>query len=180
MRKCKTCNLELDSDKFAGTRTICRLCTNKKARENYRKNWDSRRANCKAWRSANPDKTKDQRKRLDPKKKREKQRRWEKSHPENRLVNSARTRSKSKNIPFNIELSDIIIPKICPILGLELKVSITGKLQDTSPSLDRINPKLGYVKGNIRIISWRANTIKNNATLEELEKTNDLRQISKP
>lgn len=179
MKICKTCKLQLDDDKFAKTRKICRKCVNNKARENYYKNWDQRRAVSKSWRVTNSDKAKAQSKRLDPKKKRERQRKWEHSHPENRLLNGARTRAKSKNIIFNLELQDIHIPKFCPVLGLELKISITGKLQNSSPSLDRIKPELGYVKGNIRVISWRANTLKNNATLEELEKiTNDLRQVN--
>lgn len=37
-----------------------------------------------------------------------------------------------------------------------------------SPSLDRIKPELGYVKGNIRVISFKANSIKNDASIEEL------------
>ena len=40
----------------------------------------------------------------------------------------------------------------------------------SSPSLDKVIPSLGYVKGNIWVISYRANTIKNNCTFEEIEK----------
>jgi len=45
-----------------------------------------------------------------------------------------------------------------------------GKVSDNSYSLDRIDPSKGYVKGNVEVISHRANTLKSNATIEELEK----------
>ncbi len=38
-----------------------------------------------------------------------------------------------------------------------------------SPSLDRIDSTKGYTKGNIWVISNRANTLKNDATLSELK-----------
>lgn len=86
------------------------------------------------------------------------------------LWERAKTRAKKKDIPFNLELSDISIPEYCPILGLRLATGPSGRKwgSDNSPSIDRIDPDLGYVKGNIQIISWRANTLKKNATLEEL------------
>ena len=57
-------------------------------------------------------------------------------------------------------------PKVCPILGIELDWGMNGQ-QHNSPSLDRINPKLGYIKGNVMIMSQLANMMKSNATPEQ-------------
>ena len=81
---------------------------------------------------------------------------------------SARERSKTRGIPFEIEVADIQIPLVCPLLGVPLQRG-SWKHHDFSPSLDRIDPSKGYVKGNVWVISYRANQIKNNATLGELE-----------
>lgn len=84
---------------------------------------------------------------------------------------SAKISAKRRNLEFTIEPEDIIIPKLCPILGLKLQIDgDTNGRMDITPSIDRIDNNKGYVKGNIQIISWRANMIKTNATLEELEK----------
>lgn len=73
---------------------------------------------------------------------------------------------RSNNISFNIDKSDIKIPEFCPILGIPLDCSD----RDHTPSIDKTIPKLGYIKGNIDIISMRANRLKSDATLEEIEK----------
>ena len=58
--------------------------------------------------------------------------------------------------------------------GLEIKLNWGnttnegGRNIDT-PSLDRINPDLGYIPGNVRIISNLANMMKSSATLEQLK-----------
>jgi hypothetical protein len=84
------------------------------------------------------------------------------------MLCQAKKRSKKKGLSFNLEISDIQIPERCPLLGIEIWFS--GQVQTAaSPSLDRINSALGYVKGNVWVISHRANTIKSNATLEEIE-----------
>jgi hypothetical protein len=90
-------------------------------------------------------------------------------NPEKEMFRSAKQRAKRKGIPFNIEKFDIIVPKFCPLLGIELFAS-KGKVGPNSPSLDRIIPSLGYVKGNIMVISNKANSIKQDATVEELER----------
>ena len=83
----------------------------------------------------------------------------------------AKKRALRKGFDFNLEIEDIPqIPKICPMLGIEIKANTTHSPLDSSPSLDRIDNTKGYIKGNIQIISNRANRIKSDATVEELEK----------
>ena len=71
------------------------------------------------------------------------------------------------NLPFDICEEDIVIPEICPILKIPIQRG-DNKVGPNSPSLDRIRPELGYVKGNIQVISYKANTMKSDATLIEL------------
>lgn len=68
---------------------------------------------------------------------------------------------------FSIELEDIVVPDKCPILGIPLEYH-RGVKQDNSYSLDRIDSSKGYVKGNVWVISLRANRIKNDSTPQEL------------
>lgn len=98
-------------------------------------------------------------------------RRREKYHLDQRkyLWSAAQSRAKQAQIPFNLTIEDIVIPDVCPVLGIKLEVGSRQK-HNSSPSLDRLNPELGYVAGNIQVISWRANRIKCDGTLEELEK----------
>lgn len=75
----------------------------------------------------------------------------------------------SKHWDFTITMSDLEWPTHCPILGIELDW-FANSTQENSPSFDRINPELGYIPGNVIIISWRANRIKNDGTAEEHRK----------
>lgn len=81
-----------------------------------------------------------------------------------KIYDRAKTRATRKGREFNIEIEDIVIPDLCPVFGVPL-------VEDTeyAPSIDRIDSSNGYIKGNIQIISRRANLLKNNATIEELE-----------
>jgi hypothetical protein len=92
---------------------------------------------------------------------------WKAINREKNLFQQAQYRAKTKGIPFDIEISDIIIPETCPILGLPLKKSIDGN-RDLSPSLDRIDNAKGYTKGNIQVISSKANTMKYTANKDDL------------
>jgi hypothetical protein len=92
---------------------------------------------------------------------------WKDKNREKNLYQLARHRALKKGIEFNIEISDIIIPEICPILGLPIKKAIDGN-RDLSPSLDRIDNDKGYIKGNIQVISFKANAMKLTADKSEL------------
>lgn len=86
-------------------------------------------------------------------------------------VNRAKKRAKIKNVPFNLKSRDLIplVPDVCPVFGTPF--TFTGNVvggTDTSPSIDRIDPKKGYVIENIAIISVKANSIKNAYTAAEL------------
>lgn len=86
------------------------------------------------------------------------------------LYYRAKNNAKNRNLDFDLEVEDIIIPEKCPYLEIPL-VNNVGKnnrgLAD-SYSIDRIDSKKGYVKGNVQIISWLANAMKNNASIEQL------------
>lgn len=95
---------------------------------------------------------------------------YRKTRPDIGMLTAARLRAKAAGVPCTITTSDIVIPTHCPILGIELKRNEGASVPwAASPSLDRVVPKLGYIPGNIQVISHRANTIKNDATIEELK-----------
>lgn len=96
---------------------------------------------------------------------------YRKDNPSMFMYYRVKHRAKKLNLPFDLEPDDIHIPKVCPVLNIPLKrnqgVGRRGA-SPNSPSLDRIVPELGYVRGNVMVISVKANSIKNDATPEEL------------
>ena len=86
------------------------------------------------------------------------------------VLSSIRGRARKYKIEFSITYEDLkaVWTDVCPVFGTPLKFNL-GFRKDNSYTVDRMNNSLGYLKGNIRIISWRANRIKLDATLEELE-----------
>ncbi len=85
-----------------------------------------------------------------------------------------KNRVKSKGLEFNLDLSDIKIPENCPILNIPLRRNVGHKgASPNSPSVDRINNDKGYIKGNIQVISTKANIMKSSASVEELQRFAD-------
>lgn len=83
------------------------------------------------------------------------------------VLSRLKKRAYQLNLPFNLDKNDLIIPEKCPLL--EIPISIKNKNKFSCVSWDRIKPELGYVKGNVRAISVKANVMKNNATFDELK-----------
>ena len=94
------------------------------------------------------------------------------NHPESRMLMAAKQRAKNQGLEFNLTIDDIVIPDKCPLLEVPFVAGEKGNYEYT-PSLDRIDPTKGYIKGNVWVITKRANTMKNNATREELLKFAD-------
>ena len=89
-------------------------------------------------------------------------------YPERRILRFTKYSAKRKNLEFNLTIEDIVIPELCPYLGVPITTEYGNGRHPTNASIDRINPALGYVKGNIQIISFMANTMKSAATREQL------------
>jgi hypothetical protein len=102
------------------------------------------------------------------------------------MLRDARYRAKRDGIAFDISLEDLLMPAVCPILGIPLKAK-TGSpgAHANSPSIDRIDSSRGYLRGNVWVISHKANTLKGNGTLEQLvrvgkwaqSRLNDVKQL---
>ena len=84
------------------------------------------------------------------------------------LYKNIKSRCKRTGREFSIELEDIVIPEKCPVFGFELKRE-DKQTWMFAPSVDRIDSSKGYIKGNVTVVSRRANILKRDATVEELE-----------
>lgn len=98
--------------------------------------------------------------------------RWKNKNPLSYLLVIAKSRAKRKNLDFDLKIEDLILPTHCPILGIPLQINSGSGAggKDNSYSLDRIDQSKGYIKGNVQIISHKANSMKFTASKEELLK----------
>lgn len=154
LRKCSKCNIDKPLECFgrhiSGRRYTCKECS----REIYHR---SEQAKSK------------RKKRMETSEFKLHRRKYRIDKKEYVMWHSAKCRAKRKNIAFNIEITDIIIPVVCPVFGINIIRDSIGN-GDNSPALDRIDNTKGYIKGNICVISFKANRLKNNGTLDELAK----------
>jgi len=84
------------------------------------------------------------------------------------LLLSARHSARIKKLDFNLTLDDIQIPEFCPLLEIKLTNTQGKGRVDSNASVDRIDPTKGYIKGNVQILSLRANFMKRDASQQEL------------
>lgn len=97
---------------------------------------------------------------------------WKAANYARYMFNAAKCRAKKKGREFTISIEDVVVPTHCPVLGIPLfakKDGTTGP-GPNSPTLDRIDNKLGYIKGNVIVISYRANGLKSDATIDEVRR----------
>lgn len=170
MRTCTRCEQEKDLSDFEGTRKVCKECRKVYYQSHRLKHKAERNAYSRQYRQENPDVVKDNwQSYYERNKERLKARQKEKyrTNTVRHLLYAAKQRSEKFGFPFDINESDLVIPEKCPILGIPLEIG--GRFKANSPSIDKIVPEKGYVKGNVAIMSFRANQIKGTATLTELK-----------
>ena len=160
-KTCSKCQLEKPLEQYSrdrksgdGMQAYCKSCDSEKGRQYRQRNRVAVQERKKRYRQTNRDAINSRRKESRV------------HNIERELLSKARCRAKKGNLPFDLELEDIKIPDICPLLGIKLSVGRGGH-KPNSPTVDRIVPSKGYIKGNVWVISHRANTIKNNSTIEE-------------
>lgn len=96
-------------------------------------------------------------------------RRSKERNPKKHLLNTAKRRANERGWEFSITEQDIDIPDVCPALGIPIEKKFGERRHLRAPSIDRIDNDKGYVPGNVKVISYRANIIKGIGTAEEHE-----------
>ncbi len=137
-------------------RSECKSCTNKRTKE---------------WAANNRERRREIVRKSDQKYKNrrvESTVRHQENHPDRYLCQTAKSRAGKCGIPFDLVPTDITIPDRCPVFGTEFK-----RNTEHAMSLDRIDNSQGYVKGNVQVLSRRANAMKRDATNEELKQFAD-------
>jgi hypothetical protein len=109
----------------------------------------------------------------------EAKRRWKRKNPKRAwavcATGSAKMRAKLKDIPFDLttDYVESITPDTCPVFGTPFSF-IGGKcMTESSASIDRIDTRFGYVRGNVAVISFKANAIKNRYSSHDIRKVAD-------
>jgi hypothetical protein len=157
-----------DPEKFRARQREYHLKSPEKRAERFRR-WKDK--HLESARASSRDRKREERKNK-PEKVRQKQRTWYANNDVSRIYAYAKNSAKIRQVEFSIDKEDIQIPELCPIFGIPL-IRVGGARTDNTPSIDRIDPSKGYVKGNVWIISWLANRIKTNATPSQLRRIAD-------
>lgn len=95
--------------------------------------------------------------------------RYIEKNPLRNLLKNVKSRAKKEGVEFSINEEHLIWPEFCPVLGLKLIRNSKKGWSDDTHSIDRVDNSKGYIPGNVRIVSWKANDIKGHASIEELE-----------
>lgn len=179
---CKNCGPKPSSEFYLNKEgkqigSYCKACVSTMNKTLYK---ETNKERIKAWRLANPKEYKEQVKRSKANQKKRMQTDIEyrdlmrskklenaRKNFTSTILGRVRLRALKLGIPFDLVKEDIEIPERCPLLGVVLEFGTRDNYLFT-PSLDRIEPEKGYVKSNVRVISMLANTMKSNASKEQL------------
>lgn len=93
---------------------------------------------------------------------------WNLKNKPQYILSQVKTRALKTGKEFNLTIEDIVIPSHCPVLGIPLNAENTYHAKDNSPSLDRVDNSKGYIKGNVLMVSFKANRLKSDATPDEI------------
>ena len=105
--------------------------------------------------------------------------RWKEKSPKRAwavyAVGGAKDRARRLGLPFDLDKDYVaaIIPDACPVFGTPFLFIGGKRTRPDSPTIDRVQPSKGYVKGNVAVISMRANAIKSNASADEIQRVAD-------
>lgn len=167
MKTCTGCHTEQPLSAFHrqakgkyGVTSRCKSCEQARRRQRYLNNKERENQQSRAWAAENPAASR--------RHWRDSQARRRKADPLVALIRESSTRARKAGIEHTLTREDLEMPTHCPVLGIPL---VLGEVhgQPNSPSLDRLDPSGGYTPDNVRVISWRANRLKSDATPEELE-----------
>lgn len=168
-RTCRRCSSTKPVALFTSDRglstTLCRECNSEVCAERYAANRESRAAEQRARRAVKLATD------ADALHADEHYNYWlrKKRDPVGYLLARLKRAAKAKGVPFDLGPEDIFVPLFCPVLGIPLRAIGTGR-GDDCPEADRLVPSLGYVRGNVTIISHRANRLKDNGSAAEHER----------
>ena len=140
------------------------------------KNPEDNRAFTKKWYHANKEALKANPKWVEAR--RQSVRKWRENNREASMLCAAKARAKRLGLEFNLDVEDIVIPDRCPVLGIPLQFT-KGKQTQGTPALDRIDNSQGYIKGNVAVISHKANRVKSDLSLSELKALYDYAKLQK-
>jgi hypothetical protein len=147
-------------------------------KEEYWRNPEKYRAAAKAHARLRPDLRKVATKKWETKNRERRTERWriaqrkaKRRNPIRYMLYHAKRRAEQYGLPFDLDTTDLVIPERCPVLGhtFEWGEGKRGWRNNWAPSIDRIKPELGYVRGNVQIISNRVNILKSNGSVAEFE-----------
>ena len=190
---CSKCKVEKDAGEFYkhknhenGLSSKCKDCDREYHKEYYQKNKEGIIEKKKEYRKNNKEKVAEINRKYHEKNKEdiaERKKKYREKNPYHAqsdvLSNSARKRARNNKLLIDLDFisrSNILDwlkrQSRCECCNVEFSIGYkggNGKIIDNSPSLDRFDPDLGYVPGNVFLICSRCNLLKNDATVKELK-----------